>query len=122
MKLITTICLVLLLMAAPALGQDSHSDRKNALIQFYQDHLSAADGGRCPMSPSCSEYAARAINKHGPLMGWIMACDRILRCGRSEVNLAPKKWIDGRACTHDPVAANDFWWFTAVSETPAQPR
>ncbi len=122
MKFITTVCLVLLLMVVPALGQDSHSDGKNGVIRFYQDHLSAADGGRCPMSPSCSEYAARAIKKHGPLMGWIMACDRILRCGRSEVNLAPQKRIDGRPYTHDPVAANDFWWFDAVQEIPAQPR
>ncbi|MCP3940086.1 MAG: membrane protein insertion efficiency factor YidD [Desulfobacteraceae bacterium] len=81
------------------------------LIQFYQDHLSAADGHRCPMSPSCSEYAARAIKKHGLFVGWIMACDRLVRCGRDEVTISPLRFVNGKSYTFDPVDANDFWWF-----------
>jgi len=85
--------------------------KRNVLVRFYQDHLSGADGSRCPMTPSCSEYAAQAVEKHGPVMGWIMACDRILRCGRSEMKLAPRVRIQGRSYVLDPVSGNDFWWF-----------
>jgi hypothetical protein len=64
------------------------------------------------MYPSCSHYAARALKEHGPVMGWIMTCDRLLRCGRSETRLSPRVRVHGRPLTFDPVEANDFWWFT----------
>lgn len=84
---------------------------KNGIIQFYQDYISAADGDRCPMVPSCSAYAAQAIEKHGPVLGWMMACDRLVRCGRDEVTRSKKRWVSGQTLTVDPVQANDFWWF-----------
>ncbi len=87
------------------------SDKKNIFIRFYQDHISAVDGARCPMTPSCSEYAARAMKKHGPVMGWIMACDRLVRCGRDEVNISPIIRRNNHTYVSDPVSANDFWWF-----------
>ena len=34
----------------------------------------------CRFTPTCSEYAAEAIEKHGVLRGCVMACWRILRC------------------------------------------
>ncbi len=34
----------------------------------------------CRFYPSCSEYAAQAILKHGPFRGVRMAAWRILRC------------------------------------------
>jgi hypothetical protein len=64
------------------------------------------------MYPSCSGYAAQALKKHGPVMGWIMTCDRLLRCGRSDTRLAPRVRFHDRTLTFDPVEANDFWWFT----------
>ena len=84
---------------------------ENAFIKFYQEHLSAADGDRCPMYPSCSTYASQAIEKHGPVLGWVMACDRIVRCGRDEVDLSKTINASGRKFVFDPVASNDFWWF-----------
>lgn len=81
------------------------------LIKFYQARISAIDGDRCPMNPSCSEYAAQAIAKHGVVIGWIMACDRLMRCGRDEKHLSPKIEKNGAVLIHDPVSANDFWWF-----------
>lgn len=104
-------CVLAALLVSPALGKDSQILSGNMFVRFYQDHISGADGSRCPMTPSCSEYAARALKKHGPLLGWVMACDRILRCGRNEVSLVPEKWINGRSHAYDPVSANDFWWF-----------
>ncbi len=87
----------------------------NPLIQFYQRHISEIDGHRCPMYPNCSRYCAQAIRKHGLGLGWIMACDRLLRCGRDEVHLSPHVKINGRKLTFDPVSANDFWWFSPKS-------
>ena len=95
----------------PPEADSGANPEKNFIIQFYQDHLSAADGNRCPMTPSCSEYAARAIEKHGPVIGWIMASDRLVRCGRDEVKLSPKVISNGQTFVSDPVSANDFWWF-----------
>lgn len=83
----------------------------NALVQFYQKHISQVDGDRCPMAPSCSSYARQAIQKHGPVIGWIMACDRLVRCGRDEAKVSPAIILDSQKYVYDPVAANDFWWF-----------
>lgn len=92
-------------------GDPPSSPERHVLVRFYQNYLSGADGSRCPMMPSCSEYAAQAVERHGPVMGWIMACDRILRCGRSETKLAPRIRVQGRSYVLDPVSRNDFWWF-----------
>ncbi len=83
----------------------------NALVKFYQNHISQVDGDRCPMAPSCSSYARQAIKKHGPVVGWIMACDRLVRCGRDEGKVSPLIILDSQRYVYDPVAANDFWWF-----------
>lgn len=50
------------------------------LIRFYQRLLSPALGGRCRFSPSCSEYAAESLKKHGLLRGLFRSTWRILRC------------------------------------------
>lgn len=81
-----------------------------APIRFFQERISAIDGDRCPMHPSCSAYADQAIRKHGLFIGWIMACDRLLRCGHDECRRAIKLQVADRAYCHDPVEANDFWW------------
>jgi len=96
---------------APAFGEHGTTQKQSVFIGFYQDHISGADGSRCPMFPSCSQYAAEAIQKHGPVMGWIMTFDRVMRCGRSEARLAPGISVNGQPRIHDPVSANDFWWF-----------
>ncbi|MCF8035423.1 MAG: membrane protein insertion efficiency factor YidD [Desulfobacteraceae bacterium] len=85
----------------------------NLLIRIYRgplDHLSAVRTGRCPMYPSCSHYAQAAIEKHGPLLGSMMACDRLIRCGREELAYAPKIPVNGKWRYNDPVSANDFWF------------
>jgi hypothetical protein len=92
------------------------SGNESRIIRFYQKYISGADGSRCPMVPSCSEYAAQAVRKHGPAMGWIMAFDRLMRCGRSETRLAPEIRVHGKTRIYDPVSANDFWWFTPLPD------
>ena len=52
-----------------------------ALIRFYQKNLSPMKGGpTCRFTPTCSEYAAEAIQRHGALCGGALALWRILRC------------------------------------------
>lgn len=40
----------------------------------------------CKFSPTCSEYAAQAIEKYGVVRGIAMGCWRVLRCN---------PWSDG---------------------------
>ena len=49
-------------------------------IRAYQVLLSPMIGDRCKYYPSCSEYAAQAINQYGILRGLVLAGWRLLRC------------------------------------------
>ncbi|MCJ7539262.1 MAG: membrane protein insertion efficiency factor YidD [Desulfobacterales bacterium] len=83
------------------------------MIEFYRgplNHLSAVRSGECPMYPSDSKYSLQSIQKHGMFVGWIMAMDRLMRCGRDETRLSPKIIINGKSKYYDPVEKNDFWW------------
>jgi len=62
-----------------------------ALIRAYQG-LRAGRPSPCRFYPSCSAYAAEAIEAHGALRGGILAARRILRChpfGASGIDLVP---------------------------------
>jgi len=50
------------------------------LIAAYQRVLSPILPPACRFVPSCSEYAAAAIEKHGPFRGVFLAVRRIVRC------------------------------------------
>ncbi len=105
-----------LLVTLPAMAQSDVPDP--FLLQLYHNHISVVDGDRCSMHPTCSRYAAMSFEKHGLLIGWIMTCDRLVRCGRDTVNLAPVITIRGRNKAYDPVEANDFWWFENENKAP----
>ncbi len=49
-------------------------------IRLYQRAVSPLLGERCRFYPSCSEYAARAILRHGALRGTYLGARRLLRC------------------------------------------
>ncbi len=92
---------------------DWEADPLSLMVRFYRgplNHLSAVRYGACPMYPSDSEYSLQSIQKHGMLVGWIMAMDRLMRCGRDETRLSPQVFINGKWKTYDPVEKNDFWW------------
>jgi len=80
-----------------------------APIRFFQKFLSGADGDRCPMTPSCSSYAIQAMQRHGAVKGWVMAADRLIRCGHDELTLSPSVMTRNGARCKDPVDNNDFW-------------
>lgn len=49
-------------------------------LRAYQRLLSPLLGNRCKYYPSCSEYAAQAIDRYGILRGLVLAGWRLLRC------------------------------------------
>jgi len=77
------------------------------------NHLAAVRRGVCPMYPSCSEYSRQVVEKHGFVVGWVMAMDRLLRCGRDELRRAPTTLVHGEWKFYDPPSANDNWWYSA---------
>ena len=50
------------------------------LIRLYQRVISPLIGPRCRFYPSCSQYAAQAIQNHGAVRGAWLALKRLLRC------------------------------------------
>jgi putative component of membrane protein insertase Oxa1/YidC/SpoIIIJ protein YidD len=93
-------------------GDESSPGPFSAMIKFYQgplNHLSAVRHGECPMYPSCSEYARQAIEKHGEGKGWIMTCDRLMRCGRDETRSGQMIRVHGQWKYYDPLKNNEFW-------------
>ncbi len=50
------------------------------LIRAYQLAISPLLGPKCRFFPSCSQYAAEAIDAHGALRGSWLAVKRIARC------------------------------------------
>lgn len=110
------LCLSALMLPRPVTACSSPDDEDGGTswyllpISLFQRFVSPADGDRCPMYPSCSAYGKNAFTRHGPLMGWILTSDRLLRCGRDEVVQGAAVRNKDRVLTHDSVENNDFWW------------
>jgi len=50
------------------------------VIRFYQHFISPAFPPSCRFTPSCSEYAAQAVQKYGVVRGVWLGLNRLLRC------------------------------------------
>src|SRR5271170_6060605 len=50
------------------------------LVRFYITFLSPFFGGACRFHPSCCNYAAEAIARHGAARGLYLSLRRLLRC------------------------------------------
>ncbi len=81
-------------MNAPAgWDQESFSERVDStrlspssvlaqgLLVFYQKVISPANPQRCPMNPSCSQFARESFASYGFFTATAMTCDRLIRCG-----------------------------------------
>lgn len=51
-----------------------------ALIRAYQAVLSPLLIGSCKFCPTCSQYAAEALRRHGPVKGLWLGTKRLCRC------------------------------------------
>ena len=51
-----------------------------ALVRGYKKYISPLLPPSCRFTPTCSEYAMEAIEKHGAWKGGLLAIWRILRC------------------------------------------
>ncbi len=101
------LMLMIGLFIQPAWAADPQSDPRGfSPLDLYQRFVSKADGQRCPMYPSCSHYARQAFSRNGFWKGWMLTCDRLLRCGRDETRLTEQR----HGGVYDPLEANTFWW------------
>jgi putative membrane protein insertion efficiency factor len=50
------------------------------LLAGYKRYVSPQLPVACRFTPTCSEYAAEAITRHGALAGTLLALWRLLRC------------------------------------------
>jgi putative membrane protein insertion efficiency factor len=50
------------------------------LVRLYQRLVSPMLPAACRFHPSCSSYAATAVERHGALRGGWLAARRLLRC------------------------------------------
>ena len=51
-----------------------------AVLRFYKRYISPLLPDACIYTPTCSEYAMEAIQKHGVIKGMGLAIWRVLRC------------------------------------------
>lgn len=77
-------------------------------VRFYQVAISPADGASCMLYPTCSGYAVQSLRKHGPVVGFVMTSERVMRNHTGDHY--PGIFKFGRWRNHDPVGANDFWF------------
>ena len=49
-------------------------------IWIYQRLISPLTPASCRFTPTCSQYAAEAVTKHGPFKGGWLALKRLARC------------------------------------------
>jgi len=62
------------------------------LIGFYRRGISPLLGPRCRFTPTCSEYAQEAVQRHGAARGGWLAVVRIAKCApwhRGGIDLVP---------------------------------
>jgi len=69
-------------------------------VRFYITFLSPFFGGACRFYPSCSNYAAEAISRHGARRGFSLDARRLLRCNpftKAGFDPLPDEWPSPRA-------------------------
>ncbi|HTC92920.1 MAG TPA: membrane protein insertion efficiency factor YidD [Terriglobales bacterium] len=77
-------------------------------LRFYKRMVSPMLPGACRFVPTCSEYAAEAVEHHGAFRGSAMALWRLLRCQPlARGGYDPVPWADHRVCNSTPQQSCD---------------
>ncbi|MDR3357939.1 MAG: membrane protein insertion efficiency factor YidD [Desulfovibrio sp.] len=75
-------------------------------VRMYQYFISPALPPACRFYPTCSDYAAEAVLRHGALRGAFLALRRLARChpfgGYGYDPVPPAKRLSSRAETDKP--------------------
>jgi len=67
-----------------------------AILFAYKRWISPSLPQACRFVPTCSEYAAEAIERHGAIAGVMLASGRLLRChpfARAGYDPVPQKFL-----------------------------
>ncbi|MDH3234784.1 MAG: membrane protein insertion efficiency factor YidD [Alphaproteobacteria bacterium] len=78
------------------------------LIRVYQYVLSPLMPPTCRYLPTCSAYAAEAVQRHGAIIGAWLALRRIARChpwGGHGYDPVPKRCGDARQAPSTPLSS-----------------
>jgi putative membrane protein insertion efficiency factor len=83
--LVAGLMLLPQLMAVAVAGHAAPASSRSGaalveVIRLYQQKISARRPAVCRFSPSCSEYAAQAIDGHGAVRGVWLTGRRLVRC------------------------------------------
>jgi putative component of membrane protein insertase Oxa1/YidC/SpoIIIJ protein YidD len=90
-----------------AAAQTATSSTSPPLSIWVYRELASFQGPRCQHRPSCSAYAAEAMNRHGPFLGSFIGVSRLLRGERSSaIRLLDR---DARGGLIDPLEAATFF-------------
>ena len=76
-------------------------------LKFFQDYVSPADGPRCALYPTCSDYSLQAVRAHGLLRGVVMTFDRILH-EPDERRMRPPELIRSAYFVPDHLSENEL--------------
>ncbi len=64
----------------PVHGMTLYERGVRGVLRAYKLTLSPLIGRQCRFMPSCSEYAAEALIRHGPWRGGYLTAHRLCRC------------------------------------------
>ena len=95
---------------------ENYSEGNNTFFDFYQKWISPVKGiNKCPMHPSCSQYAKIAFEILPWYKAYTKSLERLLRCGH-ELYLYPTVLVNGELKWYDPVSINDSKPTTHISK------
>ena len=79
-------------------------------VWFYRWFISPWTPPSCRHVPTCSQYAIDAVRMHGPVTGFVISTDRILRCR------------PGGTHGYDPVPRYIFRRYRPAGMSPRRPK
>lgn len=92
----------------PANQFEKYGEGQNLFLNFYQKWISPVKGGnKCPMHPSCSQFAKISFQILPWYEAYINSLERLARCGH-ELYLYPEIRIKDTIRWYDPVLIKEL--------------